>query len=158
MVVARVRSYLETAHVPRPTVLGRAVARPCAADRIYFGCYRKTDRGLMPRLSELSGGSFRDGALARVLLMELWSEGVAPSPSEFVQLWCRERGRDLLSQEYAYLTDRRRGAASAERKPERARRARWVLERLQRVERPHGAERLAPRAPKGAGPTGASTR
>ena len=58
-------------------------------------------------LAELTGGRFRNGALARVLIMEFWMTGLAPTFVEFGRAWIAAKAepRDLLSTEYAYLTD-----------------------------------------------------
>jgi Raf kinase inhibitor-like YbhB/YbcL family protein len=56
--------------------------------------------------AELTGGRFRIGALARVLIMA-WTTGLAPTFEEFARAWIAAKAepRDLLSTEYAYLTD-----------------------------------------------------
>jgi hypothetical protein len=61
--------------------------------------------------------------------MEHWRTGTAPSLAQFANAWIEasDEPRDLLSGEYAYLTDLRSGTAGADWKAMRGRRARRAL-------------------------------
>src|SRR6476646_5453005 len=79
IVLARVRRYLTTGDTGQPTRIPAAIvreanppARPGPRDRLYYRWYAKEHEGVLRRLGVLTGGKFRDGAVARVLAMEFW--------------------------------------------------------------------------------------
>jgi len=136
VVVARVRHFLLTGEVADPTVLpaeivraGRPpeVLRP--SDRLYYRWYNKTYEPVMRLLAELTGGRFRNGALARVLAMEFWTAGQAPTFREFAAAWtaASDEPRQLLSDEYAFLSDLKRGEAGPDWKFVREHRSKRFL-------------------------------
>ena len=142
IVLGRVRTYLTTGTVPPPTRLPADIVRSgpppaglSAADRVYYRWYNKTYPAVLGLLAELTAGQFRNGALARVLIMEFWARGEAPTFREFAAAWtfARQSGRDLLEPEYAFLTDLRDGQAGQDWKELRARKARDVLAILERI-------------------------
>ena len=63
----------------------------------------------MQLLRDLTARRFRDGAVARVLAMEFWTRGEAPTFEEFARSWTKAKAEEhrLLTPEYAYLTDLR---------------------------------------------------
>jgi hypothetical protein len=65
--------------------------------------------GIIRCLRELTSGRFRDGAVARVLAMEFWTNGKAPTLADFARAWTKADANkhELLTAEYAYLTDPR---------------------------------------------------
>jgi hypothetical protein len=91
----------------------------------------------MANLAELTGGRFRNGALARVLVMEFWTAGRAPTIEEFARAWVAAKAepRDLLTTEYAYLTDVQRGQAGAGWKAKRKEKAERAIAALDRIVR-----------------------
>jgi hypothetical protein len=132
VILHRVRHFLMTGEVLGATRLPADIVRPGgppaalrASDRLYYRWYNKAYEPVMRLLGELTGGRFRDGALARVLIMESWSSGRAPTLREFADAWvaATDEPRRLLSGEYAFLTDLQRGAAGPDWKLRRARRA-----------------------------------
>jgi hypothetical protein len=149
IVLERIRTYLATGDVPPPTRLSAEIVRPGRPpaalgpdDRLYYRWYNKTYASVLDALSELTAGQFRNGALARVLIMDFWTRGQAPTLREFASAWtsATRSGRDLVSPEYAFLTDLRNGRADAEWKQTRARKAREVLDVLAEIA---PAERLS---------------
>ncbi|MGN9909870.1 hypothetical protein ACTMTJ_20190 [Phytohabitans sp. LJ34] len=134
VILRRVRHFLTTGEVLGATRLAAEIVRPGGppaelreSDRLYYRWYNKTYEPVTRLLAELTGGRFRDGALARVLVMEFWTAGEAPTFREFADAWVAadDEPRRLLSDEYAYLTDLQRGAAGPD----------WKLERRRRAER-----------------------
>ena len=47
----------------------------------------------MRLLRELTAGRFQDGAVARVLAMEFWTRGEAPTLEEFARSWTKAKTR-----------------------------------------------------------------
>jgi hypothetical protein len=142
IVLARVRHYLTTGKVGQATLIPAEIvrddhppARPGPRDRLYYRWYSKEQTGIIRSLRELTAGRFRDGAVARVLVMEFWMRGNAPTLAEFAQAWLNanaDRHR-LLSAEYAYLTDLRHKRAGSEWKSLRKAKAKSALQTLARL-------------------------
>ncbi len=142
IVLARVRRYLTTSRVGRPTRIAAHVVRdedPPARlgthDRLYYRWYAKEFEGVMRVLRDLTDGRFRDGAVARVLAMKFWTRGEAPTFKEFARSWTKAKAeeRRLLTPEYAYLTDLKYRRADGEWKALRAAKAKSALKALARI-------------------------
>jgi len=142
IVLARVRRYLRTGQVGQPTRIAVQIVReenPPARlgprDRLYYRWYAKEFEGVMRLLRDLTGGRFRDGAVARVLAMDFWMRGEAPTFEEFARSWTKAKAAEhrLLTPEYAYLTDLRHRRAGGDWKALRKAKAKSALETLARI-------------------------
>jgi hypothetical protein len=89
----------------------------------------------MRLLRDLTAGRFKDGAVARVLAMEFWTRGEAPTFEEFARSWTKAKAEHhlLLTPEYAYLTDLKHHRAGREWKAVRKAKAKSALKTLARV-------------------------
>ena len=89
----------------------------------------------MRSLGELTDGRFRDGAVARVLAMEFWTRGEAPTLAEFARAWTKAKAQQhrLLTAEYAYLTDLKHKRAGSDWKSLRNAKAKSALRMLARI-------------------------
>ena len=142
IVLARVRRYLMTGRVREPTRIPAKIVRedsPPARleprDRLYYRWYAKEFEGVMRLLRDLTAGRFRDGAVARVVAMEFWTRGKAPTFEEFARSWTKAKAEQhrLLTPEYAYLTDLRHQRADGDWKALRKAKAKSALETLARI-------------------------
>jgi hypothetical protein len=142
IVLARVRRYLRTGQVGRPTCIPARIVReenPPARlgprDRLYYRWYAKEFEGVLRLLRDLTGGRFKDGAVARVLAMEFWTRGESPPFEEFARSWTKAKAEEhrLLTPEYAYLTDLRHQRADGDWKALRKAKAKSALETLARI-------------------------
>ena len=142
IVLARVRRYLKTGQVGQPTRIPvqivreeRPPGRPGLRDRLYYRWYAKEFEGVMRLLRDLTAGRFKDGAVARVLAMEFWTRGEAPTFEEFARSWTKAKVEEhrLLTPEYAYLTDLKHHRADSEWKAVRKAKAKSALKTLARV-------------------------
>jgi hypothetical protein len=142
VVLARVRRYLETGDVGRPTRIPATIvrqenppARPGPRDRLYYRWYAKKFDGVMRLLRELTDGRFRDGAVARVLAMEFWTRGEAPTLEEFAETWTKAKCDEdrFFTPEYAYLTDLRHQRADGDWKALRTAKAKSALATLAKI-------------------------
>jgi hypothetical protein len=142
IVLARVRRYLRTGQVGQATRISAQIVReenPPARlgprDRLYYRWYAKEFEGVMRLLRDLTAGRFRDGAVARVLAMEFWTRGEAPTFEEFARSWTKAKTAQLrlLTPEYAYLTDLRHQRADGDWKALRKVKAKSALETLARI-------------------------
>jgi hypothetical protein len=114
IVLARVRRYLTTGEVGPPTLIPAEIVReenPPARlgrrDCLYYRWYAKEHQGVMRLLRDLTAGRFQDRAVARVVVMGFWTRGEAPTFEEFARSWTKAKTEEhqLLTPEYAYLTD-----------------------------------------------------
>ena len=142
IVLARIRRYLTTGKVGQPTCIPAEIvrhddppARPGPHERLYYRWYAKEHTGIIRALGELTDGRFRDGAVARVLAMEFWTRGEAPTLDEFARSWTNAKTEEhrLLTPEYAYLTDLKHQRADGDWKALRAAKARSALKTLERI-------------------------
>ena len=142
IVLARVRHYLATGMVGPPTCIPAEIvrqddppARPGPGDRLYYRWYSKEHTGVMRSLGDLTDGRFRDGAVARVLAMEFWTRGEAPTLAEFARAWTKAKAEQhrLLTAEYAYLTDLKHKRAGSKWKSLRKTKAESALQTLARI-------------------------
>jgi hypothetical protein len=142
IVLARVRRYLTTGEVGEPTRIPAKIVREenppsrlGPRDRLYYRWYAKEHEGVIRLLSDLSAGRFRDGAVARVLAMEFWTRGEAPTLEEFARSWTKAKAEEhrLLTPEYAYLTDLKHRRADDNWKALRTAKAQSALKTLARI-------------------------
>jgi hypothetical protein len=142
IVLTRVRRYLRTGKVGQPTRISAQIVReenPPARlgprDRLYYRWYAKEFEGVLRLLRDLTGGRFKDGAVARILAMEFWTRGEAPTLEEFARSWTKTKAEQhrLLTPEYAYLTDLRHQRADGDWKALRKAKAKSALETLSRI-------------------------
>lgn len=140
IVLARIRRYLSTGDVGRPTCIPADIVREenpptriGPRERMYYRWYAKEHIRVIRVLRELTAGRFRDGAVARVLAMEFWTRGAAPTFEEFARSWSRTKTEDLMSPEYAYLTDLKRQRADGDWKALRTAKAKSALKTLARI-------------------------
>jgi hypothetical protein len=142
IVLARVRRYLTTGQAGQPTRIPARIvreenppARPGPRDRLYYRWYAKEFEGVLRLLRDLTAGAFQDGAVARVLAMEFWTRGEAPTFEEFGRSWTKAKADQhrLLTPEYAYLTDLKYHRADGAWKALRKAKARSALKTLARV-------------------------
>jgi len=142
IVIKRVRHFLETSKVLPETVFRSEIVKMSGlpeeideGDRLYYGCYDKKNPKMISLLRELTGGKFRNGAIARILLRKIWTSGKAPSFKEFAAAWLKAKTDYSLGQhpEAAYLTDRAKGAAGDNWKKKRIQKARNAIEVLDKI-------------------------
>jgi hypothetical protein len=140
IVLARMRRYLTTGEIGQATRISADIvreenppARVRPGDRLYYRWYAKEHRGVIRVLRELTAGQFRDGAVARIVAMEFWTRGEAPTLETFARTWSRTRTKDLLTPEYAYLTDLKRQRADVDWKAVRIAKAKSALRTLARI-------------------------
>jgi hypothetical protein len=142
IVLARVRRYLATGDAGQATCIPAAIVRveeppkrPDARDRLFYRWYAKEHEGVLRLLGNLTAGRFKDGAVARIVAMEFWARGEAPTFEEFARAWTKAKTEEhlLLTPEYAYLTDLKHQRADGDWKAVRKAKARSALKTLERI-------------------------
>jgi len=142
VVLGRIRHYLKTGQVPAETCFSVEVVcldsppktlKP--TDRLYYAWYDKKNKVMIDLLKGLTDGAFKNGAVARILACEFWTNGKAPTFVEFANAWLKAREKGLGPHpEAAWLTDRARNEAGKGWKAKRERKAKKVLKILSAIE------------------------
>jgi hypothetical protein len=136
VILNRIRAYLKTGRVPEPTFFPASVVghdRPApqhrrATDRLSCGHYDKNSDDMTRLLRKLTGGKFKNGAIARILARDFWSKGIAPTYQEFAAAWVEAQDNHKRpNPEWAFLSDRTDGKATGDWKRLRKETARKVL-------------------------------
>lgn len=142
IVIDRVVHYLKTGKIKPPTIFKKEIVSLSGLpktispkDRLFYGCYDKKNAQMIELLRDLTGGEFRNGAVARILCREFWVRGEAPTFEEFALAWLKARDDYTLAQhpEAAYLTDLSKGKAGKNWKELRRRKAKAALKHLSSV-------------------------
>ena len=137
----RIRHFLKTGKILPETCLPACVVcfdpipkKLSANDRLFYGQYDKASRAMIALLQQLTKGKFRDGAIARILTREFWSNGKAPTFQEYAKAWLQAVEKHKSpNPEWAFLSDRARGTAGADWKNLREKKARKVLKVLKQI-------------------------
>jgi hypothetical protein len=141
VILQRIRHFLQTEKVLKETRFPKTVVafeslpeQLTADDRLLYGHYEKGNRRQLALLRDLTDGHFRNGAIARILMREFWSEGKSPTYREFAAAWLRaSQEHTEPNPEWAFLSDRARGTAEKDWKKLRVRKAAAVLKTLARI-------------------------
>ena len=112
VVLDRIRHFLQTGAILKETCFPAAVVcfdqrQITADDRVFYGQYDKTNRGMITLLKSLTDGEFKNGAIARMLARDFWIRGKAPTFREYASAWRRASREHLRpNPEWAFLSDR----------------------------------------------------
>ena len=142
IILDRMRQYLSTGNVPHATVFPMNVVNfdkpPLAikpGDKLYYGQYDKTNRGMINLLTRLTNGRFTNGAIARILAREFWSKGKAPTYKEFAAAWVAATDNHTRpNPEWAFLSDLARKNDVSRWKEQRTKKAKDVLRIVNRLD------------------------
>jgi len=139
-VLARIRHYLNTGRIRECTVFSESVVsrtrlkRFAPSTRLHFGQYEKFNHRFLKRMKSLTNGAFRDGALARVVIREFWTNGQAPTLKRYAEAWLSSTEGALKKHpEAAYLTDLAAGVADSDWKKVRVQKAAAALQILENL-------------------------
>ena len=141
VMLERVRHFLHTGEVLPETLFPAAVV--CndplpedltAEDRLFYGQYDKANRAMIAVLQALTGGQFKNGAVARILARKFWSRGIAPTFREYATEWLHEaKNHTGPNPEWAFLSDRASKVAVPDWKKLRAEKAAKVMKVLKQI-------------------------
>jgi hypothetical protein len=114
VILERIRDFLRTGVVPGQTCFPATVAcfeplpvKLTADDRLFYGQYDKSSQAMTALLKNLTGGQFRNGAIARILARQFWSRGSAPTFKEYAAAWLHAvKEHTRPNPEWAFLSDR----------------------------------------------------
>jgi hypothetical protein len=140
----RIRHFLQTGVALEETCFRSAVVcfetppkKITATDRLFYGQYDKTNRTMIALLKDLTGGRFKDGAIARIVARDFWTSGTAPTFREYASSWL-QASREYIrpNPEWAYLADRVNKGAIPDWKRMRANKASKIMRVLKRITTP----------------------
>jgi len=141
IVLARMRTFIATGKIEGPTVFARHVVSSeklknvSPTTKLHFGQYDKNNAQFMKVMRSLTDGKFRDGAIARIVIRDCWTDGKAPTLREYAKAWSVSEAGCLDNHpEAAYLTDRRANGPDADWKALRIKKAKSVLAVLNKLE------------------------
>jgi hypothetical protein len=114
VILTRIRNFLQKGVVLDETCFPSAVVSSAPLppkitenDRLFYGQYDKTNRPMIALLKSLTAGKFKNGAIARILAREFWTNGKAPTFKEFASAWLRaSQAHTTPNPEWAFLSDR----------------------------------------------------
>jgi hypothetical protein len=138
VILNRIRHYLRTGDVLNATCFPANVVcfddraeKIKATDRLYYGTYDKKSSEMVGLLEELTGGQFKNGAIARILARDFWSKGIAPTFQEYAQAWLEaKKNHKRPNREWAFLSDRAERKDTSNWRQLRNAKAKCVLEIL----------------------------
>ena len=141
VLLERIRSFVGNGEIPEPTVLEERIVdlgpipnKPKETDLIKFGQFKHGHKGIESLLEKLSEGKFKDGAIARDVLRDFWTEGEAPTYTQFLKAWFKAvKEHTKPKAEWAYLTDLGNGMDMEEWKKYRTEKARRVIAALREL-------------------------
>ncbi len=141
IVIDRVLHYLRSGTIRPRTVFAKSVVRfepmssaPTESDRIFYGQYKDSDAKFLQLMKRLTGGAFEAGAISQEVLRACWTRGEAPTHRAFATLWLKAReDHTKPNPEWAFLTDRAKGVASADWKRQRIKKASAALDLLRQI-------------------------
>jgi hypothetical protein len=137
----RIRHFLQTGVILEETCFREPVVcfdklsdNITADDRLFYGQYDKTNRTMVALLKGLTNGQFRNGAIARILARDFWSNGKAPTFREYASAWV-DASREHLrpNPEWAFLSDRASKVVVADWKKLRRHKSSKVLKVLGQI-------------------------
>jgi len=142
IVLARMRKFVATGNIEGPTVFAKHVVsfeklkNVSPATKLHFGQYDKKNAQFIKVMRSLTDGKFRDGAIARIVIRDFWTDGKAPTLRKYAKAWIvSEVGYLEHHPEAAYLTDRRANGPDADWKALRIKKAKAVLAVLNKLDR-----------------------
>jgi len=141
VMLERVRHFLKTGEILPETRFPSSVVcfdplpkKLTPDDRLFYGQYDKANRAMIALLNDLTGGQFKNGAIARILARKFWSSGQAPTFREYATKWLHETKEHIKpNPEWAFLSDRAAKGANPEWKKLRAAKAAKVMELLESI-------------------------
>ena len=141
VILNRIRHFLKTGAVLEGTCFPAVAVcfdplpqKPAAADRLHYGQFGKGNRAVKALFNDLTGGKFRDGAVARILAREFWSRGEAPTFEKYASAWLQAtREHTRPNPEWAFLSDRANKIAGADWKKLRTTKAKRVMKILNQI-------------------------
>jgi len=141
VILERVRHFLQTGVVLEETCFKATVVcfdplpkKLSASDRLFYGQYDKSNLAMISVLKSLTGGEFKNGAIARILARDFWSKGKAPTFQEYASAWLRAvREHTQPNPEWAFLSDRANNRNISDWKRLRKRKASRVMKTLDQV-------------------------
>jgi hypothetical protein len=142
VILDRIRYYLRTGNVMDATCFPASIV--CfdelpqsikTTDHLLYGQCDTKNGAVVDLLKKLTDGQFKDGAIARILLRELWSKGISPTYQEYALAWLTAKAQHRRpNAEWAFLSDRSDHKDTSNWKQLRTKKAKRVLSILNKLD------------------------
>jgi hypothetical protein len=141
VILGRIRHFLKTGEVPDETCFRQSVVgfdalpeKVSPDNKLFYGQYDKANHAMIILLKDLTGGKFRNGAVARILARDFWTRGKAPTFREYARAWLRaSKTHTQPNPEWAFLSDRHHKKVDGDWKKLRAKKASKVIRTLNQI-------------------------
>ncbi len=141
IVLARMLAFALHGRRSGPTIYARGVIadgplpdRLTSRTRLLYNQYEKHNPRFVAAMVRLTGGAFRTGMIARLVLRDFWTAGTAPTMRQFALKWRRASAAHTRPRpEGAYLVDIWKGEAGRVWKRLRVQNAKVALAMLKKV-------------------------
>ena len=101
---------------------------------LHYGQYDKKNPKFIKALQSLTDGEFRSGMIARIVVRDFWTRGIAPTFKQYASAWTRaNRANTKRHPEAAYLSDLAEGTADAGWKKLRIEKSKEALAVLDKI-------------------------
>jgi hypothetical protein len=142
VILDRIRHYLKTGEVlpatcfpPNIVCFDECRKNLTPTDKLFYGQYDKKSSVMVGPLEKLTGGQFKNGAIARIIAREFWSKGIAPTFEEYALAWLEaKKNYKRPNPEWAFLSDRAERKDTSSWKQLRTMKAKYVLSVLMKLE------------------------
>jgi hypothetical protein len=142
VILNRIRHYLETGEVlaatcfpPNVVCFDECPKNLTPTEKLFYGQYDKKSNVMVGLLEKLTGGQFKNGAIARMIAREFWTKGIAPTFEEYALAWLEaKRNYKRPNPEWAFLSDRAQRKDTSRWKHLRTMKAKYVLSFLMKLE------------------------
>lgn len=139
VILRRIVDLAVTGEISGPTVYAKDVVSDdplpedlSARTRVRYGQYDKKNADFLRLMKSLTGGAYRHGMIARLVLRDFWTSGKAPTMKQFAEAWLQATAEHTEPRpEGAYLVDLSRGTAGLDWKALRIRNAKEALALLE---------------------------
>jgi hypothetical protein len=144
VILRRIQHFLRTGVILEQTCFKAKVVcfdplpkRLTANDRLFYGQYDKSNPAMISLLKSLTDGKFENGAIARILARDFWSQGKAPTFREYASAWLQAvKDHKKPNPEWAFLSDRANKKEIADWKSLRRSKASRVMKVLDQIPLP----------------------
>jgi hypothetical protein len=104
------RKKIKRTIIPQKVINRKPIRNLTQNSKIYYGQFKSTDNNILKLMKKLTNNEYKNGAIAFIILRNLWSNGILIDYKKFANLWLKENEKHKKPNiEWAYLTDLNKG-------------------------------------------------